>query len=258
MHDADKELFRADANGGNICQLTTNTKVDDQPSISPDGTKIAFVSSDSNYRLGIFIMNIDGTNLYQLTSGGSAYSFPDWSPDGKQLIFQATIDELFDLYTINVDGSELRNLTNDVTLDTTPAWSPDGRQIAFASDRTFDPNGYVEQGDSFEIYTMESDGSNVRRLTINERWDISPAWSPDGNSIVFVSAGALYIINVNGSDPRRLTSSDDFYANSPVWLPDGQHVSFAAGAIYKIDPFGYNRPSLMAQIPGAYIAQVDG
>lgn len=258
MPHADKELFRMDVDGTNACQLTMNTIADDQPSISPDGAKIAFVSFDEVYRPGIYIMKSDGTNHTRLTSGGSAYSFPDWSPDGMQLVFQATINELFDLYAINISGTNLRNLTNDVTLDTTPSWSPDGKRIAFASDRTFDPKGYVEQGNSYEIYVMDSDGSNVHRLTNNERTDISPEWSPDGQKIAFVSDSELYVINVDGTDLRQLTNSDRFFANSPIWLPDGQHIAFASGTIYIINPEDLNVQPLLPGIPGVRITQIDG
>jgi dipeptidyl aminopeptidase/acylaminoacyl peptidase len=224
--DADKELFRADIDGNNFCQLTRNEVADDQPSISPDGSLIAFVSFDEHLQLGIYLMNIDGTDRMRLAGGGTAYSFPAWSPDGQQLVFQATINELFDLYIINSDGTGLRKLTNDMSLDTQPEWSPDGQQIAFISDRTFDPEGFVRQGASYEIYVMNSDASNIRRLTNNEQLDRSPVWSPDGQQIAFVSNSNLYLMNSDGTDLRQITDSDDFFANSSALFLEGQELGF--------------------------------
>lgn len=230
---ADKELFRADINGANRCQLTNNIVADAQPSISPDGKQIAFVSFDEVVQQSIFIMNSDGTNRRQLTNGGSAYSFPEWSPDGNQLIFQATIDELFDLYIMNGDGSALHKLTNNVTLDIMPDWSSDGRSIVFASDQTFDPAGFVHQSNSYEIYAIDADGSNFRRLTYNERLDRSPTWSPDNQKIAFLSDNRLYVINADGSSLRQLTDSDTY---SPVWLPDSRRIAFlTGGTVYTVD-----------------------
>jgi Tol biopolymer transport system component len=136
---ADKELYRVNIDGTNQCRLTDNEVADAQPSISPDGREIAFVSFDEDMQQSIYLIDINGSNRRKLTGGGSAYSFPTWSPDGKHLVFQATIDELFDLYIINHDGTDLLRLTSDTSLDITPNWSSDGEFIAFSSDRTFDP-----------------------------------------------------------------------------------------------------------------------
>ena len=136
----------------------------------------------------------------------------------------------FDLYVINVDGTNLLNLTDGIALDTTPAWSADGHRIAFASDRTFDPEGYVEQSDSFEIYIMDLDGSNVLQLTTNDLLDKSPTWSPNGQQLAYVSDNELHLINSDGSNPRRITDKNEFTIRSPVWLPDGQQIAFVSGA----------------------------
>src|SRR6187455_1352763 len=84
-----------------------------------------------------------------------------------------------DIWTMNKKGGELVNLTEDAPgYDGRPSWRPDGRKLVFESDRT-DPGGRIE------IFTMDADGSNVRRLTHNTLDDEIAAWSPDGHSVVF-------------------------------------------------------------------------
>ena len=103
-----------------------------------------------------------------------------------------------------------------------PSWSPDGQQIVFVSGR--DGND--------EIYVMDSDGSNPRRLTDDIADDVSPSWSPDGRHIAFVSDrdgnDEIYVMDSDGSNPRRLT--DDIIADdvSPSWSPDGRHIAFVS------------------------------
>ncbi len=100
-----------------------------------------------------------------------------------------------------------------------PAWSPDGTRIAFTSFR----NG---KGD---IYVMNADGGDARRLTTSPAYDDLPAWSPDGRRIAFTSDrdGSLqiYAMNADGGGQTRLTSSlgSDY---SPTWSPDGHRIAF--------------------------------
>lgn len=123
-------------------------------------------------------------------------------------------------------GSELGTsiqLTHNAVADSNPAWSPDGQQLAFASSR---------DGNS-EIYAMNADGSNVRRLTTNAAADYEPTWSSDGTRIAFVSERdgdkEIYVMDQTGLNPVRLTNSPGFDIE-PAWSPSGNRILFARSA----------------------------
>jgi dipeptidyl aminopeptidase/acylaminoacyl peptidase len=231
------ELYRLDENGLNLCRLTNNHVNDDQPKWSPDGQQIAFVSAIDGY--GIYVMDADGTDVQHIITGGSAYSYPSWSPDGTKLIFQATIDEVFDIYRINIDGSNLENITNQERLDSMPVYSPNGEFIAFVSDRTFNPysgQNPLPQDWSYDIYMMNADGLNVRRLTVAGRSETNPSWSPDSQQLVFVANYVqIAVMNKDGSNIRHLT-----IGNYPIWLPDGQRIAFIYNHIHTVNVDGSN------------------
>ena len=104
--------------------------------------------------------------------------------------------------------------------DEYPCYSPDGNKIAFMSDR---------YDDNFEIYVMDSDGKNIRRLTHHQGLDETPVWSPDGSTIAFASnrEGKLdiFLIDPDGNNLRQLTSSNG-NDDHPKFSPNGSHIIF--------------------------------
>jgi Tol biopolymer transport system component len=191
---------------------------DNQPTWSPDGSKIVFKSSRSGGS-EIYTMNADGTNQIRLTRNTLREGNPDWSPDGSKIVFDSNRVGNWEIYMMNTDGSEQTRLTDNPANEGMPDWSPDCSKIVFYSSR----DGNVE------IYSMNADGSNQIRLTDNPAVDGEPSWSPDGNRIVFHSNRdknwEIYSMNIDGSDQRRLTDdpSDDL---RPTWSPDGTKIIF--------------------------------
>ncbi len=113
-----------------------------------------------------------------------------------------------------------------------PDWSPGDKRIVFES---------TKDG-KFAIYTIKSDGSDLKKLTSGEANDEQPRWSPDGKQIVFISDRddhlQLYLMNADGSNQRRLTNSPDI-DYLPDFSPDGKRVVFMsrkerASAIHDI------------------------
>jgi TolB protein len=107
---------------------------------------------------------------------------------------------------------------------------PNG-QIAFSSNR--DGN--------FEIYAMNSDGSDETRLTENDANDFDPSWSPDGEKVAFSSFRdgfnnqEIYVMNADGTDQTRLTDDDDALDREPSWSPDGEKIAFVSDRDTTVD-----------------------
>jgi TolB protein len=134
-----------------------------------------------------------------------------------------------DIYTVSPNGRHLLNLTPDSpAADDFASWSADGRKIAFWSTRT-GPNN--PEGDQ-EIFTMNADGSGLRQVTYNAFDDGGPAWSPNGDRLVFHrfpgdgSGADLWTVRVNGTGERNLTRSPGIVDRYGAWSPDGREIVF--------------------------------
>lgn len=150
-------------------QITEGVGDDFSPEYSPDGSRIAFVSTrDGNFEL--YVMDADGGNLERLTETRATEGDPSWMLDGRRIVYHAT-DETgaIHVWSMNADGSDRRQLTTGVGVNLMPAVSPDGRRVAFTSTR---------QG-NYDIYVMDPDGSNQRNFTSSPENEMAPAWISD-------------------------------------------------------------------------------
>lgn len=166
-------------------------------------------------------------------------------PDSTNSIVFTVIEPSFDLATadigiIGADGTHQRKLTNKDGFDVSAAWSPDGRRIAFTSSRSMPPGFAGELRFYSELYVMNANGSNVRRITFTEGvTDFQPAWSPDGRRIVISRAAGitpppgyptveadLVIVDVATGHEHQITSRPDTWEWYAHWSPDGKRIAF--------------------------------
>lgn len=213
MRDGNSDIYMMNVDGGDVTRLTTNPAEDHGPTWSPDGSMIAF-NSDRSGNDQIWRSNVEpgnwGYNLTQLTqetAHNRVNNFISWSPDGRWIAFEADRDrDDPEIYLANaVDGSNQQRLTFVRALDEVPSWTPDGRQILFSSDMHDEP-----QSGTYDIYIMNSDGSDLRRLTNTPGAASYPWMSNDGSKIAYSYQESeevppqIWIMNADGSEPRLL------------------------------------------------------
>ena len=165
------DLWAVDRNApGQATQVTRDPGVEVGGTFSPDGSRIAFVTTrDGNGE--IYVANADGSNAQRLTNTPGNEDGPVFSRDGSRIYFSyAEPGSRMQVWVMNADGTGRRALTQDSSATNfQPAVGPDGA-IAFTSTR--DGN--------YEIYVMDADGSNQRNLTQTPGKETLPQWFPDG------------------------------------------------------------------------------
>lgn len=193
---------------------------------SPERPEIAFVSNRSGASR-LWIIGEDGSEPRRVVGDDGEESGPVWSPDGERLAFVRSGAEGTDIWVVGRDGSGLRRVTDDPEREHDLAWSPAGGRIAFLSGRDGHQDVYVADVESGDVTQLTTETSPVDEY----RW--TPAWSPDGGSIAYVSNRSstwqqdLWLVDTSTGESRRVTTDLDVMT-SPVWSPDGAHIAFNA------------------------------
>lgn len=158
-----------------------------------------------------------------------AAAFPSWSPDGKWVVARANDDRR--LWKYPTDGDKAIELGVE---GSHPSWSPDGSKIVFTAVVSYT----ATQPYAISIFVMDSDGSDVVKLTTGEVFDFSPQWSPDGSKIAFVRCasynwllidcqdpGDIYLMDPDGSnlEPLTVTSQAEWDID---WSPDSRRLAY--------------------------------
>ena len=222
-HDGNLEIYVMNLNTKASYRLTNHPWHDDNPAWSPDGRWIAF-DSNREATYDIYKIEPDGENLQRLTHGGVDRNYnATWSPDSQSIAF-ASFREAPGIYIMDANGGNQRRLANQPQSGRTPSWSPDGKQIAF-SDIILGGHQDPLFGGTRDIYTVNVDGSQLRRRTRHPSMDIFPDWSPDGRSIVYYSRWNqktdIYLIKGGlGRHAGRLTRHPA-KDRDPTWVPTG-------------------------------------
>ena len=222
------KIYRTTVGSSSVTALTTG----EEPTWSPDGTRIAFVRG-----LDIYVMDENGANERVvatrsgplLASDFSSALAPAWSPDGSRLALYADAT----IAIVTVDGiAPVANVAPPTScwsdVGGSPTWSQDGKHIVFASDCY--PNW--AQSSIIDVVS-DTNGSSFSNLGVQLLYGTQPAWSPDGSSIALVvddlhNADALAriaLIDPDGSHERTLVSNRSY--SRLAWSPDGKTIAYA-------------------------------
>jgi len=267
----DNDIYLVPTSGGESLRLTEDGK-SSLPAWSPDGRKIAYVQGVEEGKR-IWLMDPEGKNRrkvadYQISNASLGVSTVGeavlWSPDGSRLAFLATLEphdkdakiRVVDrimykafygysdmrrrhVFVASPLGSEPpRQLTFGDFDEYSMAWSPDGKEIAFVSNRT----GRADHNMHLDIYAVEVESGETRRITESVGAEYYPAWSPDGRMIAYTATTRgntsnestpedrhVWVIGSDGDDPRDLTLDFDRACNGPLqWTPNGGRILFTA------------------------------
>lgn len=211
------DLFTIKPDGTELTQLTNTREFEQHPSWSPDGQKILFTRGRALTNMDIYVMNADGSGINRLTEHPERDERAVWSPDGSQIAFMSQRDGHSTIWLMDPQGDNKRKLVQGRE----PAWSPNGRHIAFTS-------GQFEGND--EIYVIDIDGANMRRVTQHKRFDWFPKWSPEGKRLAFCSerfgGQELMIAEAESGFQTRITVAEHTFEVEPEWSPDGRALAY--------------------------------
>jgi TolB protein len=257
------QIFIMDADGRNVRMVSNGEGRTTCGFFFPSGDRILYSSTHEHstqcpappdYSQGyvwplhpfdIYSARPDGSDVRRVAASPGYDAEATISPDGSKIVFTSTRDGDLDIYVMDADGSNVTRLTDEPGYDGGAFFSPDGSRIIY---RARHPESAEELADyrrllaqnmirpgQLDIYIMDADGSNKRRITNNGAANFAPFMHPDGQRIIFSSnlgdpAGRnfdLYLINIDGTGLERVTHYPDF-DGFPMFNRDGTRLVFAS------------------------------
>ena len=199
----------------------------------------------------IFTSDADGSNLQQLTTTFGYDAEATISPRGNKIVFTSMRNGDLDLFSMNLDGSDMKQLTHELGYDGGAFYSWDGNLVVYRGWHYTDSaevalykellSQNLVRPMRMELFVMNADGSNQKRITDNGAANFAPFFHPDNKRIIFASNVAdpkgrnfdLYLINVDGTGLERVTFNETF-DGFPMFTRDGKRLVFASNRNNKV------------------------
>jgi Tol biopolymer transport system component len=237
--DTARQIWMADARSGTAELLIPGELDRDSPAVSPDGSRIAFDSADSN--LDIVEIPVAGGPVQPLLATSRNDLFPAWAPKGSTFVYVTDRSGRREIWLKNTeDGSDRPLVTQHDFPDSqtvwlmTPAVSPDGTRVAYSR---------ISDKHLGELWISPIAGGSPLRIGETKDYEIAPAWSPDGKSLTYFSSddGLVNVTVGSGDAPVKLGFSEGC-ENAAQWSPDGKWIACGTGSgVVLISPDGKDR-----------------
>ncbi len=251
------QIYLVELASGNALQITDMPKGACQPSWSPDGMKLVFISpcggmDEIYYNASLYIINVDGSGLTAIETVPGGDFDPAWSPDGNSIAFTSLRTKQMEIFVVSLDdlSSPVQITKGALSVDSRqPAWSPDSSQIAYSVDRI---------DGAYQLWLMNADGTEQKQIVRSgvALTDYLPTWSPDGKVILFnqrcaTKICAPYLMTISSTDRSvqqgKLLQLNVITIENPDYSPDGLFFAYEGGEtgenndIFYMDITGANR-----------------
>lgn len=236
-------------------QFTRGKKSVSNPKWSPDGKILSFTmdaGDEKDAKPQVWFMYADGGEAWQVTKHKSGVSGYEFSPDGKTLLIVATVADsaekekrikdkddavvvdhdfkMQQLWTWDISSGAEKQITKADSTVSDPHYSPDGSHITFSTN----PTPRLDESSNQTAWILDAASGSPRKLVDTQDFTHTARWSPDGKSIAYLdNAGPmiyktnLFVVSVDGGQPRKLTGSFETDAGEPIWSRDGQTIYFS-------------------------------
>ena len=232
------QIILLDQDGNNLKTITDGKYLIMSPRFDYKNRRLIYTAYDRGTP-SVYILDIERGWQRPLGNFKGASFAARFSPNGESVIMSMSQNMNTNIFEFNLNDSSIKKLTHDINvINTSPSYAPSGDKIVFTSNRA----------GTRQLYIMNSDGSEIQRISNGSGSYAEPVWSPRGDYIAFtkMEANTFYIgvMRPDGSGERLLTMS--WLDESPTWSPNGRVIMFSrkpktgVSKLYSIDVTGYN------------------